>query len=68
MGYAVLVIAQRIVLPLVSGAIQLVVVAGGDPILVFGSWWVFWGVGTRLLLAGLAQLSGKGPPGSVRPA
>lgn len=59
MGYAVFVIAQTIVLPIASGVIQLLVV-GGDPVLVFGTWWVFWGVGTRLLLAGLVQVSSKG--------
>lgn len=60
MGYFILVIAQTLGLPIVSGAIELATV-GGDPILVFGKWWVFWGVGTRLLVAGLAQVSGKGP-------
>ncbi|WP_157480328.1 hypothetical protein [Leifsonia sp. Root227] len=60
MGYFVLVIAQTIALPIVSGAIELAV-AGGDPVFVFGKWWVFWGVGTRLLVAGIAQVSGRGP-------
>ncbi|GAB3573836.1 hypothetical protein GCM10027406_02900 [Leifsonia lichenia] len=60
MGYFVLVIAQTIALPVVCGAIELAV-AGGDPVLVFGKWWVFWGVGTRLLVAGVAQVSGRGP-------
>lgn len=60
MGYFVLVIAQTIALPVVCGAIELAVV-GGDPVLVFGKWWVFWGVGTRLLVAGIAQVSGRGP-------
>lgn len=60
MGYFILVIAQTIVLPIASGTIELATV-GGDPVLVFGKWWVFWGVGTRLLVAGIAQVSGKGP-------
>lgn len=64
MGYFILVIGQTVVLPLVSGIIELLVV-GGDPILVFGKWWVFWGVGTRLLVAGLAQVSGKGPTAAI---
>ena len=64
MGYFILVILQTIVLPIVSGVIELVVV-GGDPVLVFGKWWVFWGVGTRLLVAGVAQLSGKGPTSAI---
>ncbi len=60
MGYFILVIAQTVVLPVVSGIVELAV-GGGDPVLVFGKWWVFWGVGTRLLVAGIAQVSGKGP-------
>jgi hypothetical protein len=63
-GYFILVIAQTIGLPIISGAIQLAV-AGGDPVLVFGMWWVFWGVGTRLLVAGIVQLSGKGPTSAI---
>ncbi|MEQ6896216.1 hypothetical protein [Microbacterium sp. KR10-403] len=59
MGYIVFVLAQTVVLPVVSGIVQLVGV-GGDPVLVFGMWWVFWGVGTRLLVAGVVQVSGRG--------
>ena len=55
MGYFIVVIGQTVVLPVVSGIIELVAV-GGDPVLVFGKWWVFWGVGTRLLSAGIAQV------------
>jgi hypothetical protein len=32
---------------------------------VLGTWWVFWGVGTRLLVAGIAQVSGKGPTAEI---
>jgi len=64
MFYFVLVIAQTVALPLVSGAIELAE-TGGDPILVFGKWWVFWGVGSRLLVAGVAQVSGKGPTSAI---
>lgn len=64
MVYFVVVIAQTLVLPIISGTIALLV-AGGDPVLVFGTWWVFWGVGTRLLLAGIVQVSGKGPTGEI---
>jgi hypothetical protein len=64
MGYFILVIAQTIVLPLVSGIIELAM-AGGDPVMVFGKWWVFWGIGTRLFVAGLAQVSGKGPTTAI---
>ncbi|MFH8248864.1 hypothetical protein ACH3VR_00670 [Microbacterium sp. B2969] len=59
MGYFVIVLAQTVVLPILSGILELATV-GGDPILVFGKWWVFWGVGTRLFVAGIAQISGKG--------
>lgn len=64
MGYFILVIAQTVVLPIVSGIVELAV-AGGDPVLVFGTWWVFWGVGTRLLVAGIAQVSGRGPTAAI---
>ncbi len=64
MGYLILVIAQTVVLPIVSGVIELATI-GGDPVLVFGKWWVFWGVGTRLLVAGVAQVSGKGPTAEI---
>jgi hypothetical protein len=71
MGYFILVIAQTVVFPIVSGIVELVVV-GGDPVSVFGKWWVFWGVGTRLLVAGIVQVSGGGPTaailGSVAPS
>jgi hypothetical protein len=71
MGYFILVILQTVALPIISGSIELAV-AGGDPILVFGKWWVFWGVGTRLLVAGIVQSSGKGPTtailGSAKPS
>jgi hypothetical protein len=63
-GYFILVILQTVALPLVSGGIQLAIV-GGDPVLVLGTWWVFWGVGTRLLVAGIAQLPGKGPTSEI---
>lgn len=63
-GYFILVIAQTVALPIISGIIELAV-TGGDPVLVFGKWWVFWGVGTRLLVAGAAQVSGKGPTAEI---
>ena len=64
MGYFILVIGQAVILPIISGLIELLTV-GGDPVLVFGKWWVFWGVGTRLLVAGIAQASGKGPTAQI---
>ncbi|GAB2467188.1 hypothetical protein GCM10027029_31930 [Conyzicola lurida] len=63
-GYFILVIAQTAALPVISGVVELAV-AGGDPVAVVGKWWVFWGVGTRLLVAGIAQVSGKGPTAAI---
>ncbi len=63
-GYFIVVIGQTIVLPIISGVVTLTTV-GGDPVLVFGTWWVFWGVGTRLLVAGIAQVSGRGPTAEI---
>lgn len=57
-GYFVVVFMQTVGLPIVSGIIELAVI-GGDPVLVFGKWFVFWGVGTRLFLAGIVQVSGR---------
>lgn len=54
--YIAVVLAQTFVLPLVSGTIHLAV-AGGNVLVVFGMWWAFWGVGTRLLVAGISQLA-----------
>jgi hypothetical protein len=53
--YAFIILLQTLILPLVSGAIHLLV-AGGNPLLVFGIWWGFWGVGIRLGLAGVSQI------------
>lgn len=55
MGYVIGVILQTIVLPIVSGSIELAR-TGGNLVEVYGQWWVFWGVGTRLLVAGIVQL------------
>lgn len=59
MGYIIGVILQTVVLPIASGSIELAS-AGGDPIEAYGRWWVFWGVGTRLLVAGVVQLASPG--------
>ncbi|MFZ4895432.1 DUF6790 family protein [Plantibacter sp. Mn2098] len=64
MGYFILVILQTVILPIASGVIELATV-GGDPVLVFGKWWVFWGVGTRLLVAGVVQVSGNGMTSAI---
>lgn len=57
--YIAVVLLQTLVLPLISGGIQLAV-TGGNPAVVFGLWWAFWGVGARLLVAGVSQLANPG--------
>lgn len=64
MGYAMFVLTQTVLLPIASGWIELAI-AGGDFILVMGKWFVFGGVRTRLLVAGIAQLSGRGPTSGI---
>ena len=54
--YIVLVLLQTVILPLVSAAIHWFVV-GGNPLLIVGMWWAFWGVGTRLFVAGVSQVA-----------
>lgn len=54
--YILLVLLQTLVLPIISGVIELVL-APSDPVLVFGRWFLFWGVGTRLLVAGASQVT-----------
>ena len=53
--YVVVVLLQTLILPLASSAVELGA-GGGDPILVAGRWFLFWGVGTRLMLAGVVQV------------
>ncbi|MFT4110137.1 DUF6790 family protein [Propionicimonas sp.] len=55
MAYVIGVLLQTVVLPVASGTIEWAL-RGGDPIEVYGRWWVFWGVGTRLVVAGVVQL------------
>jgi hypothetical protein len=57
--YVLLVLLQTAILPLVSTVIHLTV-AGGNPLVVAGIWWAFWGVGTRLTVAGISQLVNPG--------
>lgn len=58
--YVVVVLLQTLVLPLVSSVIHLIVAPGSSILVVIGIWWGFWGVGTRLLLAGISQLTNPG--------
>jgi hypothetical protein len=45
------------------GVVSTVVLPVGT--VAFGKWWVFWGVGTRLLVAGIVQVSGGGPTSAI---
>ena len=58
--YIVFVLLQTLVLPLVSSVIHLIVAPGSSILIVLGIWWGFWGVGTRLLVAGISQLTNPG--------
>ncbi|HWM16167.1 MAG TPA: hypothetical protein VNP97_06215 [Microbacterium sp.] len=55
--YVVVILLLTVVAPLVSG-----IIAGsatgwaGGPLYVFGMSWVFWGLGIRLLAAGISQI------------
>lgn len=53
------VLLLALVLPLASATLELAT-QGGDPVLVIGRWFLFWGVGARLLLAGLVQVARPG--------
>ncbi|MFN8517831.1 MAG: DUF6790 family protein [Chloroflexota bacterium] len=53
--YVVVVLLQTLILPLGFGIGELAA-QGGDAVPVIGSWFLFWGVGTRLLLAGAHQV------------
>ncbi len=64
MGYFIGVLLQTVVLPLVAGTVELTL-SGGSPIEVYGRWWVFWGVGTRLLVAGAVQLVRPGTTAEI---
>ena len=57
--YILLVLLQTLILPLVSTLIH-VAVGGGNPLIIAGIWWAFWGVGTRLTVAGISQLANPG--------
>jgi hypothetical protein len=57
--YIALLLLQTVALPVVAGSIQLAI-TGGNPLLVYGVWWAFWGVGTRLVVAGISQLVNPG--------
>lgn len=56
MGYVVVVLAQTVVLPIVFGIATLRSHETAVVVATFGRWFLFWGIGTRLALAGLVQV------------
>ena len=55
--YYLIAIGSMVVLPLVSIVTEHLVRPEADLIVLAGKWFVFWGIGVRLLLAGLMQVS-----------
>ena len=54
--YLVMVLGLMVVLPIVSIVIELIVSGGSiDPLVSVGRWFLFWGAGVRLLIAGISQ-------------
>lgn len=54
--YAVVAIGLMVVLPLGSVAIEFVLNHGTALPLLVGKWFTFWGIGVRLLIAGINQI------------
>ena len=54
--YAVAVILLTVVLPVASAMIEAVWIPGTEPMALAARWFVFWGVGVRLFLAGAGQV------------
>jgi hypothetical protein len=54
--YVVSVVLLMLVLPLVSIAIELSMGSHGGAVFVVGRWFVFWGAGVRLFIAGIRQV------------
>lgn len=56
--YYVFVLATTVVLPIVSAIIHGTATNWeAGPLYLFGLWWVFWGIGVRLLAAGISQVA-----------
>lgn len=52
-----MVIGLMVVAPIVSIAFELVISQGSaDPLVVVGKWFLFWGAGVRLFIAGFSQV------------
>lgn len=56
MLYYVVVIGFMLVLPVISIGVEAFSMAGADPWVLALKWFVFWGVGARLLVAGVRQI------------
>ncbi len=54
--YIAAIIVLMLVLPLLSVAAEAAWIPGSDLLAVIGRWFVFWGVGVRLFLAGINQV------------
>lgn len=55
--YIIVVLAQTLVLPLISTIVAYRLGSGEYLLVLAAVWWAFWGVGTRLTLAGISQLA-----------
>lgn len=55
--YLAMIILLMGILPAISVLIEFGILHGADPLLLIGKWFVFWGVGMRLMLAGLRQIA-----------
>lgn len=54
--YKVMVIGLMVVLPIVSTVVELVVTGdSANALAIVGKWFLFWGVGVRLTIAGISQ-------------
>lgn len=59
--YFIFVLGTTLVMPIVSGFIHGRVDDWAEgPFFYFGLWWVFWGVGVRLFVAGISQITRPG--------
>jgi hypothetical protein len=56
MGYIAVVLAQTLILPIVFGLVTIESHETWAMVATFGRWFLFWGIGTRLALAGIVQL------------
>jgi len=53
--YLALVLGLMVVVPAASTLIEFAADGGGNPLLLAGKWFTFWGIGVRLFIAGLSQ-------------